>query len=561
MVNDRRAQGSASRFPRYALHVFAAVCALAVGFASLRHTVSLSFPIDDGYIYSNYVLSGAQGHFFSYNPGETSGGITSLGWYILCIVAYWLLIPFHGLLGSLAPVEVQAASADLAQQAGHLYLAAYLPGLVCLILTTLGVYKLAHLVLPQPDGNPVLREATCLLLGAITAADLGLLWGALSGLEVSLSSALVVWTVVLLLSDLRRGALRWSLIPAALLPWARPDLLAITGACGLWLILRALFSHPADRALAWRNALAFAGASIAGLGLMCAIYFVGWGRPLPSSFYAKVGGLRFGPKMWFAVQEMLVAGRALPFVAAALALLGGVIGMLPSRQADDLGNNTNTPNETRWASLLLLLSSAFYVLALMLTLPWFGQEDRYLLPLHPLVIVLVGILLRRLLALFSLDRLLAVTAVRASLLGILALVLVGADYLWATRDYAVEVRNIRDAHILPALWIASNTDANSVIASEPIGAVRLFSGRRTVDLVGLTTPATLGTYRDWPRAWPALHAAGATHLFFYPDWFDNATPPAWANEAKRFTIPDNRIAGSSIIAVYALDWSRFVGSP
>ncbi|MEO5953005.1 MAG: hypothetical protein ABIQ44_11125 [Chloroflexia bacterium] len=561
MVNDRQSQGSAFRFPSYALPILAVVCALAVCFASLRHTGSLSFPIDDGYIYSNYVLSGAQGHLFTYNAGETSGGITSLGWYILCIVAYWLLIPLHGLLGGLAPIEVQTASADLAGQTGHLYLAAYLPGLVCLILTALGVYRLAHLVLPQTNNTPHLRDLVCLLLGALTAADLGLLWGALSGLEVSLSSALVVWAIVLLLSDLRQGVLRWSLLLAALLPWARPDLLAITGACGLWLILRALFSSPADRALARRNLLVFAGASVTGLAAMCAIYFVGWGRPLPSSFYAKVGGLRFGPKMWFAVQEMILAGRALPFIAAGLALLGGVIGMLSSQHSKETDNTAKATNETRWASLLLLLASAFYIAALMLTLPWFGQEDRYLLPLHPLVIVLIGILLWRVIALFSLDRLLAAPVVRAAVFGIVSLLLVSVDYLWATRDYAVEVRNIRDAHILPALWIASNTDANSVIASEPIGAVRLFSGRGTIDLVGLTTPATLGTYRDWPRAWPALHSAGATHLFFYPDWFDDATPPAWAEEAQRFSIPDNRIAGSSVIAIYALDWSRFVGSP
>jgi hypothetical protein len=143
----------------------------------------------------------------------------------------------------------------------------------------------------------------------------------------------------------------------------------------------------------------------------------------------------------------------------------------------------------------------------------------------------------------------------------LGLALVSGCYLWATRNYVVEVRNIRDAHILPALWIEGNTPPDSALASEPIGAVRLFSGRRTIDLVGLTTPATLGTYRDWPEAWPALEAAGATHLLYYPDWFDDGEPPAWAVEAQRFRIPDNRIAGSDVIAVYGLDWRRLTEPP
>lgn len=553
MKNDL-AQDSAFRIPRYALPALAVVCALAVCFASLRHTGSLSFPIDDGYIYSNYVLSGAQGHPFQYNPGETSGGITSLGWFLLCIVAYWLVIPFHAILGGLAPAEVQAASADLAQQAGHLYLAAYIPGLLCLIATALGVYRLADLVLPASERSRRVREATRFVLGAIAAADLGLLWGALSGLEVALSSAIVVWAVALLVADLRRGGLRWSLLFAALLPWARPDLLGITAACVAWLALRAFSAPPDERAAAWRNLLIYVGAAAGGLVLMCAIYFVGWGRPLPSSFYAKVGGLRFGSKMWFAVQEIILDGRSLPFVGAGLAFVGGILGLLPAQAGAK-------SNESRWASLLLLMSSVFYLFALMISLPWFGQEDRYLLPLHPLLIVLIGIVAWRMFSLLPLESLLSSRFVRPIALVVFSVLLVGVDYLWATRDYAVEVRNIRDAHILPALWISANTNPSSVIASEPIGAVRLFSSRRTVDLVGLTTPATLGTYRDWPRAWPALRSAGATHLFFYPDWFDDAAPPAWAAEQQRFAIPDNRIAGSSIIAIYSLDWLKFAGSP
>jgi hypothetical protein len=121
------------------------------------------------------------------------------------------------------------------------------------------------------------------------------------------------------------------------------------------------------------------------------------------------------------------------------------------------------------------------------------------------------------------------------------------------------VRNIDDAHVAPALWLRANTPPESVVASEPIGAVRLFSGRRTVDLVGLTSPATLGTYGDWPRAWPALRSAGASFLVFYPAWFGGEPIPPWAAEAQRFSIADNRIAGSSLIAVYRLDWANYAG--
>ena len=294
---------------------------------------------------------------------------------------------------------------------------------------------------------------------------------------------------------------------------------------------------------------------------MSLVYYLGWGNPLPSSFYAKVGGLRLGDRFFSAVRELLIAGRYLPFVAGTAALMGAVVGITNYKLRV---TNYETPDrevsmEDRLVPLLLLLGSAFYVTAIMLSLPWFGQEDRYLLPVHPLVIVLCGLLAWYFVRLLPTEKLLSVRMVRAVGAGLIMLLLPLSSYLWATRVYAVEVRNISDAHIAPTRWIAENTPPPSIIAAEPIGAVRLFSGRRTVDLVGLTTPSTLGTYRDWPRAWDALREAGATYLLFYPRWFDGGQPPAWAIEEARFSIPDNRIAGDNLIAIYRLDWGAYDG--
>ncbi len=250
-------------------------------------------------------------------------------------------------------------------------------------------------------------------------------------------------------------------------------------------------------------------------------------------------------------------GRYMRFVAWLIALLGGQLQyLLPSRQARSGADK----REESSADLLLLMVSIIYAASLMATLPWFGQEERYLLPLHPFVILLVGLLIYRFASALALDRLLTTRLVMGVGALLVAAILLTVNYFWATRVYSVEIRNIADAHIKPALWLAEKTPDNSVVASEPIGAVKLFSGRRTVDLVGLTTPATLGTYRDWPRAWPALRAAGATYLLYYPDWFDGHKPPAWAIERQRFEIPDNRIAGADVIVVYELDWSKYVQS-
>ncbi len=520
-------------------------CVGAFALASLRHTGSLAFPIDDGYIYSNYVLAAAQGHPFTYNLGQVSGGVTGLGWYILCTLSYWLLAPFHSLLGGLAPAPIPHGT-ELARQAGRLYLSAYLPGAISLVATSLGTRRLALLSLPGPGGS--FRSAVCWLAGAVAAADLGLVWGAMSGLESALAATLAVWAVCLLAQDARHGGLRWSLLLAALLPWARPDLIVVGLAGLLWLLLRATWSPANQKRVALREAGLYFLASVVGFGAMSLVYYAGWGKPLPSSFFAKVGGLRLGSRFFSAAQELVAAGRALPFVAALAAVAGSGLNWLAGSGRDDAEERAH-----RWTALLVLMVSVLYVAALMATLPWFGQEDRYLLPVHPFVVASFAMLAWR----FARRLPVSFGPRMGMALGIVVVaMLVGADYLWATRNYVVEVRNITDAHVLPARWLTDHTPPGSLIASEPIGAVKLFSGRPTIDLVGLTTPATLGTYRDWPRAWQALHQANARYLLFYPAWFDGG-PPAWAVERARFQVPDNRIAGDNVIAVYELRWDLY----
>ncbi len=347
------------------------------------------------------------------------------------------------------------------------------------------------------------------------------------------------------------------LLAAGLLPWARPELLVVGVAGLLWLLLRAIFaSSSAERRQDFVNAGFYLGAIAAGALILSLIYLLGWGRPLPSSFYAKVGGLRLGERFFSAAEELLIAGRGLPFVAAGLALLGSLSAWIFTPSKPGTGD---ARNETRWSALLLLLTTILFVASIMASLPWFGQEDRYLLPIHTVVIVQIGLL-----AWFFLQRLLLESLftrgwMQPGFAFLALLAAIGANYWWATRDYAVQVRNISDGHVAPALWLAGNTPPDSLVASEPIGAVKLFSWRRTIDLVGLTTTATLGTYGNWPLAWRALRDAGARYLLFYPRWFGREGIPRWAIERARFAIPDNKIVGDAVIAIYELRWELYGG--
>lgn len=511
--------------------------------AALGRTGSWSFPIDDAYIYSNYARAATAGHWLQYNPGEPSGGVTGPAWLLLLTAVLPLTAPVADLARNLAPQIVQTADPALAATAGRLFLAAYVLGAGLFALAAWGTARLAAECYRPLRGGAWVAGA----VGLALLLDRTAIWGAFSGLEIPLALALGPWALATLAADTRAGPrLRGSLVLAALLPWARPEL-AVIGAAGVaWLAWGA-----ARRAggLGWRHAAQYSGALLGGLGALVLGYAGLTGRPLPSSFYAKVGGLRLGPKLLAPFAEWVAAGHLAPFLLLAAALVGtGVLLALARR-----GKAAARPIP---AAGLPALAALAFLAAMTLTLPWFGQEDRYILPLHPILLVLAGGIVAG-----TLDRLHPVLGrvqprivAGALILGLL--VVLGAHILelrvWAAGTYALDVQNIEDAHVRPARWLAVNAPPGVPIAAEPIGAVRLFSGHPTVDIVGLTTPALLGTYGDWAATEAALRARHVAYLLFYPRLWPEGQPLPWATEVQRFPVPDNRIAGSDPIAVYRL---------
>ena len=513
--------------------------------AALGRTGSWSFPIDDAYIYSNYALAATRGQWLQYNPGEPSGGVTGPGWLLLLAAAYPLTAPFGGLAGTLAPQMVQAGDPALAAVAGRLFLAAYGLGAGLLALAAWGTARLA-----AECYRP--RRGVAWVAGAVGLAlllDRTAIWGAFSGLEIPLSLAVGPWALARLAAEARAGSrLRGSLVLAALLPWARPEL-AVLGAAGVaWL---AWGAARRSGSLGWRHVVQYAGAVAAGL-LALVLFYEGFtGRPLPSSFYAKVGGLRLGTRALAPFAEWVAAGQVAPFLLLAAAALGAGLLLLARRRLPPEGRTAPS------AAALTALAAVAFLAAMTLTLPWFGQEDRYVLPLHPLLLVLIGGIGAAGLAGLR-EPFWGKIQPRAVTVGVILglLLVLGAHLLelrvWAAGTYALYVQNIEDAHVRPARWLAANAPPGVPIASEPIGAVRLFGGHPTVDIVGLTTPDLLGTYGDWPATAAALRARQVPFLLFYPRLWPGGEPLAWAGEVQRFPVPDNRIAGSDPIAIYRL---------
>lgn len=493
-----------------------------------------TFPIDDGYIYSNYARHAAAGRWFAYQDvsDERSGGVTSLLWYLLLTPTYWLI---SHLLPSLGV-------------AGAAQLAAYLLGGLLLAASAWLMFAFCRLLLVPLLPN-VLAALRWLVL-AVPPLLLLLLtpqatWAALSGLELPLSMFLVLAALYTFLRDVLVGNIPdgWAAILAGLLAWARPELVAVA------VLLVAITLVLAARYKQWRGALRYLLIIVALGGVLLLIYWLGTGRPLPSSFYAKSGQLAiFSPRFFQAIIQLETDG-GWPFIALfAAAILTGLLALFSARpQARALGLG---------AAVL-----ALHTLATSAATVWYGQMERYLLPVFPLALLLAAALPLVIISFVPFsneaqgrDKSRPYFFASAVLLTIL---IVAGIFLTreAATSYAIQARNIADAHIAPARWLAANTPTNALVATEPVGALALFSDRSTFDLVGLTTPLMLGHYRDWNYTWLQLRARHATYLLYYPQWFkeQRVAPPPWITPAARFAIPDNRIAGASEILLYRIE--------
>lgn len=493
-----------------------------------------TFPIDDGYIYSNYARHAAAGRWFAYQDvgDERSGGVTSLLWYLLLTPTYWLiaqLLPSLGVAGGLQLAAYLLGGLLLAASAGLMFA---LSGLLLVPLLPTALAGLRPLVLGLPP----------LLLLLLTPQAT---WAALSGLELPLSICLVLAALYTFLRAVLVGdAPGWgAAMFAGLLAWARPELAAVA------VLLAAITLVLAARHRGWRGALRYI-LVIALLGvLLLLIYWLGTGRPLPSSFYAKSGQLAiFSPRFFQAIIQLWADG-GWPFIALfGAAILTGGLALFSARP------------QARGLSLVAAVLT-LHTLATSAATVWYGQMERYLLPVFPLALLLAAALPMLMISFIrfsgkqqghDISRRYIVAS-----WGLLVVLIVAG--LLLTRDaasgYAIQARNIADAHIAPARWLAANAPAAALVATEPVGALGLFSNRATFDLVGLTSPPMLGYYRDWGYTWQQLRTRRVAYLLYYPQWFKDQriTPPAWLTPAVRFAIPDNRIAGASEIVLYKVD--------
>ncbi|HEY2194413.1 MAG TPA: hypothetical protein VGH76_19250 [Actinomycetospora sp.] len=426
-------------------------------------------PLDDVYIRLQYARQIGLGEFLRYQPGAPpTTGASSLLYVLLLGVAAVVVPP------------------------GLLLYAALALGVVCFAGTVVLVALL---------GRTLGSRWTGTVAAVLTALCGPLLWGATSGMEVGLVALLAAATLLAFVCEQHAGRFR-------VLPWVATPLV-LTRPEGLVLVVVVLLGVAATLVSRHRRGLDPPGRLVA-VAARCAVpvlaalaQFLLY-RLLTGS--AENSGIT--AKSWFSRplgSPLEVLDRVVATVQTALQLVGGTsttevagpgIALLA---AVGLAALALGPPPRRLVAGVLGLGLVGVLLAVATLQTALWQDGRYLQPFLP-VVVLLAVLGARAIGRAAADARRGRVLTTGIVAVLLAFGLVSAP-TWALRQ-GQQAAGIRESAVSVSQWLRSHTPPTAVIGVNDVGAVAWFSGRRVVDLVGLTTPGL---------ARPALAGSGAMY--------------------------------------------------
>jgi hypothetical protein len=487
--------------------VLPAVLVLGLVFliAMLRATGGrLSLPLDDSFIYFQYAEQAARGQPLVYQPGDApTTGATSLPWMV--VLSAVALLGFDGR-------------------------AMILPAML------LGGLLLAFLVRQAAAAEGALaREESRWPLAALLVLLCGpLQWGVWSGMEIAYFAAAILWTFREIAAAGGRPT-RNGAVAAAFLATARPEgaLLALLAVAGWG--LNAALDREARGRIAWAllpGALAFAQPLVS---------WIATGEPRSTGFLAKTMLAQPGVDPVDIVRTALLTAASL-----SAAVFGGITLPADGRGLYAYESEAAVLYVAPGAAALFLIGvlpalarewrerrpgpaavAMGWIAVLMVGTCALEEPDahfsRYQTPILPVFLVYVALGVHRIGRALAqagggLARLAA--GVRGWLLvwGAGSVVFFAGAYAHNCRD--IDAMQIRFGESLP-----ETVAPDDVVAINDAGAIAYFSGLKTLDLVGLTTPGFAGL---WPQGSGALWEKLETlppedrpdWFCYFPNWFE-----------------------------------------
>ena len=447
------------------------------------------FPLDDSWIHLHFARNLAEGHGFAYNPGRPVAGSTAPLWTLLL-----------------------AAGALVA---GASVLLAKVLGTTCALAAAL-LTRRAALAWGAPPSAALVAGIALVWAGPIV-------WGALSGMEVTLAALLVA---AVLLAHARRQPALTALLAAAAVS-ARPET--------AFLLPLLLVARP----VTLPRVAAFVLIPAAALAPMVAFAYATVGAPYPATAAAKVEGGLIG---WLGgVREpaaFMLLGRPWAFVREWLAWLWQTNPLLPLAVPAIVVAWRSAGRALGVVALALLI----HPLGMALLAPYRGpgfQEGRYSIHLLPLAVVVLTAGFARSLARWR---------------ALLLLWLVLAVWTWpaASQRYAWGVQNIEAMQVRLGHWVAANTSPRARLAVNDIGAIAWVSRREILDLMGLVTPEILPYRRQGEDGVIRFIAETCPdYVIVFPTWFPRLTSRTDLLEPlERVRLEHVEVSGGPEMVVY-----------
>ena len=422
------------------------------------------FPLDDSWIHLHFARNLAEGAGFAYNPGVPVAGSTAPLWTLLLA----------------AGACVVGASLVMAKTLG----------IVAAVGATLLLRRAA---LAWGASRPTALTAAIALCWSGP-----FVWGALSGMEVTLAALLV--TVAML--ALARDRLVPTALAGALATLARPEAIVL-------LPLLALARRPTAKRLA-----VFAAIVIVVLVPFMAFCWATTGTPIPATASAKVEGGLVGRLIGIHEPARLTwIDRPVAFASEWVVWLARTHPVLPLT-LPMIALAWRTSRALGIVGVILLV----HPLAMALLAPYRGpgfQEGRYSIHLLPVAILILCGAWTAVAAHFESHR-----SALASTLRVLYLAVALVTLVPAANRYAWGVQNINAMQVHLGHWVDEHLPRTASLAVNDIGAIAYVSRREILDLMGLATPEILPYRRQGEEGVIRFVSKSCPdYVIIFPTWF------------------------------------------
>lgn len=481
------------RLRRIAPELLVATLAVAAALFVAGRALGDGFPLDDAWIHLEYGLAFRRTATLGYNDGIASTGCTSPLWALFAAAA-------HVLAGASGPSMAAAAWAKAMGVALH-------------AATAVLSARLARACVRRRWATPAALGA-----GGIVATASVLDFAAVSGMEVALTSALLVGAA---LASVRARGVAGAVVAgglAGLAVVARPECVVFVPA-----VVAVIASRASGRAALVRGAQSLGAAALPIAALVARNYAVSK-LPLPATFYVKANpeaqtlasALRAG--FVDVLGQLRPTSRVAFWILVGVAIALGAVALVrrvrsrPARALD----RPFAVAAFAGASLAYLIGVAAINVV---RNPTSFYYQRYFAPPMPLLavagacaaIALAEIVAKRARGARAIAVVLTAVAFSAAIVDDVA-------GLRAPRDrYADDVTSINGLQVAVGKFIGDHVSPDGVVWTVDAGAVRYWGQRRTVDLVRLNTREVFHGNKVPKEWWPEAIAV-------IPEVFQTAAP-------------------------------------